>query len=164
MQATYSARAGVEIDTCPPHGVWFDHEEVTRLAEAIARLQRRPIPAVPGPSRATTGAPGGWGGAATAGVAIGGAAAALAAADALSTPPGQRTTDAVIDGAELAVETAIETAVHGPNLVDAGAEVAEMAGDAAGNLGDAAEVGAAVVEASGGVLTSVLDVLGGLFS
>lgn len=147
-----SQMAGVEVDECPPHGVWFDHDELVRVSETVSRLRG----AAPSPAQrafAQWGPP----------VAAGAAGAALGAA-ALGAAAGANDDDR----AYAHVGDVIEVAAHGVELTaETGAAAVEIAGGAvevAGeNAGGVFEVASGAVELAGGVLEGVLSVVGGIF-
>jgi hypothetical protein len=149
MTALSSATARVEVDRCDTHGVWFDRDEITHVAHAIARMRGTPPPAVPGPVI-------------TAGH-VGGAAAVLAAGDALQ----RRSSSSGWSGTDTA-DVAAEVAVHGTDLVDMGTDVARAGADVAivgvETVGDVAEASGGILEGAAEVLGGVLGALGELFS
>lgn len=170
--------AGVEIDVCAPHGVWFDRHELERVSQAVSRITGQPLPqAPPGWAEARPragGGPGLWAGAAVIGVAAAGAAAyatgggahedpsrqsSFGPVDALSFAP-----DAVSTGAAVTESAggAGELAHAGAAAVgDAAGSVADVAGDA---LAGAAEVGADAAEAAGSILGSIFEAIGSIFT
>ena len=154
MGPRYSPTAGVEIDECPAHGAWFDHQELVRVSETVARL--RGVPPSPAQDRfAKWGPPAAVG---VAGAAVGVAAGVAVAGAAIDDPQRNEGSvmdapDAVVEGADVSLtlaEGAGEVAGQaGSALVDAGASTAELAGDAA--------------EGAFSVLEGVFSVIGGIF-
>lgn len=167
--------AGVELDACAPHGVWFDRHELDWVSQAVSRITGQPLPQAPpgwaeAQPRAGAGA-GLWAGAAVIGVAAAGSAAyalgggayedpsrqsSFGTADALSIAP-----DAVSTGA--AVTEAAGDAGHAGAVALGGAagSMADVAGDA---LVGAAEVGANTAEAAGSILGNIFEAIGSIFS
>lgn len=159
--------AGVEIDVCGPHGVWFDRHELERVSQAVSRITGQPVPQAPAgwvhaqpPTGSAAAGPGLWAGAAVVGVAAAGAAAyATLGGDQ------QRASEQSSFGAVDALSVA-------PDAVSTGAAVTESAGDAAGGVADvagdalsgAAEVGADAAEAAGSILGGIFDAIGSIFS
>jgi len=169
--------AGVEIDVCAPHGVWFDRHELERVSQAVSRITGQPAPqAPPGWAQAQPPAgsgPGLWTGAAVLGVAAAGAAAyatigsgqqeaeqsSFGPVDALTVAPDVASTGMVV----------AESAGDAGDLAHAGMSVAgDAAGGAADVAGDvlsgAAEVGGDAAEAAGSILGSIFDAIGSIFS
>ncbi len=141
MGPRHSKTAAVEVDECPPHGVWFDHDELVRVSETVSRL-RGAKPTAAQRAFAHWGPP----------VAAGAVGAALGAA-ALSTDDDNRGDVDIGGAADLAVNAGdvvdVATDVAAEGAVEAAGGVFEMAGDA--------------VELAGGVLEGVLSVVGGIF-
>ena len=169
--------AGVEIDVCAPHGVWFDRHELERVSQAVSRITGQPVPqAPPGWVQAQPPAgsgPGLWAGAAVIGVAAAGAAAyamvgsgqeeaeqsSFGAGDALAVAPdvastGMAVADSAGDAGELVHAGAVAVGA-------AAGGAADVAGDA---LSSAAEVGGEAAEAAGSILGSIFDAIGSIFS
>lgn len=134
----------VQLDSCAAHGTWFDRSEIEQLAHAAATMRDQPAPEF---VRAAGLAP----------VAVAGAAAAIAVqavvhADLLhatdQTPPERNTSMA---------DVAVETVIHAPDAAFAVAEVSAAAADVG------IEAAGAGIEAASGLLTGLLEFLGGLF-
>jgi len=135
--------AGVELDVCSAHGVWFDRDELVKVSECVSTLRGA---APPGRHAAYAV----WGAAVVPGAV--GVAAGLALA---GTPEQeQRAAEAETTGIELAadgVEIVGDVAVSG-----GGEAVVEGVGSVLGGAGEAA------LEASGTALEGVFAVLGGI--
>jgi Zn-finger nucleic acid-binding protein len=154
MQGRHLPEAGVVIDACPDHGVWFDHQELERLAGVVARKRGRPMPALPKPATA---------GAVLAGVVAASAVSAFALAGGDGPAP---TSD---DDARHAADVVLEGVIVGPDVVIAGAQLTAEYGDTAVEAGGAVvEAGGAVIEvvSEGGVdfVGGIAEFLGGLLS
>jgi hypothetical protein len=155
--------AGVEIDVCAPHGVWFDRHELERVSQAVSRITGQPVPqAPPGWVQAQPPAgagPGLWTGAAVLGaVAVGAAGYATAYTTGGSgQEEAEQSSFGPVDGLAVA-----------PDVASTGMAVAESAGDAGDVAGDAlssaAEVGGEAAEAAGSILGSIFDAIGSIFS
>jgi Transcription factor zinc-finger len=183
MHICLTRLAGVEIDVCTPHGVWFDRYELERVSQAVSRINGQPIPQAPpgwlqaqpptGPRAGHAGfGPGVVVGAAVVGVAGAAAYATLGggeqgldqrssfgAVDALTVAP-----DVASTGFAVAESSGDAAALAGDGAAavgEAGSGVAEVAGDA---LSGVAEVGGEAAEAAGSVLGSIFDAITGIFS
>jgi Zn-finger nucleic acid-binding protein len=170
--------AGVEIDVCGPHGVWFDRSELERVSHAVARISGQPLPhapagwvhAQPPPGRAAAPVSFGPGVAVGAGAAVLGVAAVGLAASAMG-GGGQEESRSSF-GAVDALTFAPDAASTGFAVADSAGDAQELAGHAAqgatevaGGVGDAAaEVGGEAAEAAGSILGSIFEAIGGLFS
>lgn len=161
--------AGVEIDVCAPHGVWFDRHELERVSQAVSRITGQPVPQAPSgwaearpPAGRGAGAgPGLWAGAAVIGVAAAGAAA-YATVGGAPEDPSRQSSFGPVDALSVAPD-AVSTgaAVTESAVGDAAGGVVEVAGDA---LSGAAEVGGDAAEAAGSILGSIFDAIGSIFS
>jgi Zn-finger nucleic acid-binding protein len=153
MQGRHVAEAGVLVDGCPGHGVWFDHQELERVAGAVARKRGRPMPPLPGPAT---------GGAVLAGVVAASAVGAFALASAEGGPPAD-------EDARHAADVVLEGVIIGPDVALAGAQLTAEAGDTVVEAGSGVvEAGGAAVEvvAEGGAdfIGGIAELLGGLLS
>lgn len=151
----------ITLDSCAPHGTWFDRSEVEALAVAAARLRGHPEPDFSA-VQARDLAP----------AAVAGAAAAIAAhaathADVIlavqQLPPdepliGASAADAMLVAPDAAI-TAVELTAAAAQLAgDTAATGAEVVGDlAVSAAGDSVEVAGTLIEA-------LLEFLGGLFN
>lgn len=147
MGPRQSATAAVEIDECPPHGVWFDHDELVRVSATVSHLRSTE------PSQAQR-AFAQWGPPVAAGVALGAVGAAAVADD-----PNRQSVD---------LGGATDAALYGTELVaETGAAAGELAGDAAGAAAEGAggmlEAAGGAADVAGAVLEGVLSVVGGIF-
>lgn len=97
---------GVDVDTCPEHGTWYDRAELRRILETLEGRRRLPL----------TGA----------------AAAAATAAMLQSSAAGPRGPSAV-SGTELAVEAGLEV-IDAADVLDSGVELAGDAAEVAGSV------------------------------
>ncbi len=149
---------GVELNSCPDHGTWFDRSEVEALATAAAKLRGAPEPDFSA-VRASDVAP----------VAVAGAAAAIAvhaAAHADVLLAAQQLAPATTDTESAAAFAAPDAAFAAVELT---ATTVQLVGDAAVTSADiAADValsaaGEGGVEAAGGLLEALLEFIGGLF-
>lgn len=170
MPAQYSAAANVEVDRCQTHGAWFDRDEVAHIANAITRMRGQAPPSLPAPYTQS-----GWG-AAAAGVAVGTAAVALAAATGAGTP--EQTHHSAVDStfhaaeavayvpevAELAVDSAATVGEGAVEVASSAAELLSSVGDVGEVASGALEVGGAVLEGAGEILGAVLGGIGELLS
>jgi hypothetical protein len=145
--------AGVVVDQCAEHGVWFDARELDAICAEVAKRKGVRVPAR---AAAVVGA------GAVVATAAAGAAAALAVADASGSPqPGRGNValdiatempETVFFGAEAAAG-AVSDAVDGSDIADA----------AGGALEGAAGLAEGAAEAGAGVLEAITSVLGALF-
>jgi Zn-finger nucleic acid-binding protein len=170
--------AGVEIDVCAPHGVWFDRHELERVSQAVSRITGQPVPQAP-PGWAQAQPPAGHGVSVgpglVAGAAVIGVAAAGAAAYATLGGEEQRSSFGPVDGLTVAPDVAstgfavADSAGDAGELAHTGAAAAgEAAGGAAEVAGDvlsgAAEAGADAAEAAGSILGGIFEAIGSIFS
>jgi Zn-finger nucleic acid-binding protein len=171
--------AGVEIDVCAPHGVWFDRHELERVSQAVSRIAGQPAPSAPpgwaqaqphiGPG--VSMGPGLVTGAAVIGVAAAGAAAYAT----LAGQEEQRSSFEPVDALVVAPDVAstgfavADSAGGAGELAHSGvAAVGEAAGGAADVAGDvvsgAVEVGGEAAEAAGSILGSIFEAIGSIFT
>lgn len=173
--------AGVELDVCGPHGVWFDRLELERVSQAVARITGQPAPQAPqgwvqaqppggvaghgvgaganaGPGLVAVGHGVGAGSSAAPGLVAGAAVVGVAAvgAAAVYAASGSREEErsSFDEGDGLTVGVAAADASVGLG------DVGDVAGDAASGV---VEVGAGAAEAAGSVLGSIFDALGSIF-
>jgi Zn-finger nucleic acid-binding protein len=179
MHICLTRLAGVEIDVCGPHGVWFDRHELERVSQAVARITGQPLPQAPqswvnaqppaAPAAAPHGVSFGPGvvvGAAGAGLVTAGAAAVLGGGMEAGLEP--RSSFGAVD----ALSVAPDVASTGFAVADAAAPAAEVAGDvaegAAALAGGAVEavgdVAGGAAEAAGSILSGIFDAIGSIFS
>jgi Zn-finger nucleic acid-binding protein len=184
MYVCLTRLAGVEIDVCGPHGVWFDRHELERVSHAVARISGQPVPqAPPGwthaqPPAGLAGARGMGPGLAVGAAAVGAVAAGAVAYSALggrAEQEAQRSSFEPIDALVVVPDVAntgfavAESAGDAGELARDGASAAgDMAGGAADVAGDvlsgAAEVGADAAEAAGSILGGIFEAIGSIFS
>ncbi len=175
MEVRTPGGAGVEIDRCPDHGVWFDRRELELLVELAASRRGITTTQAPDPDVSARVGP-----QAVAGLAAAGAVTAVLTADAVvSHSPGApiETTPVAdvlivdpalaIEGAELAIEGGA-LAVEGAGVAVEGAgELLSGAGEVAGAVVEnAGELASAAAEGAGGILElfgAALEILQGLF-
>lgn len=133
MRRAMVAAAGVEIDDCPPHGLWYDRHELTAIAHAVHRL-REAAPPQPGAGptagptagrgRMVGAGPGAWGAgpAVVAGAALGGAAVVGGAAvsPARGRPRDEEEEESLLVAGADVVETGVDVVDLGSEVVDAG--------------------------------------------
>ena len=162
MQTLATGRAGVVVDRCVKHGVWFDRDELGHIMAAIATMQGRAPASLPPvvprePSNQISNQPGGSGlgskaawGAGAAAVGAGVAAVAMADYGGDGCKNDANRAFEHFDPA-MAADGAVASAEIGDALVDTASEAAP---DVARAAGDAAE-GAA--ESAGGILDAIAD-------
>jgi Zn-finger nucleic acid-binding protein len=158
--------AGVELDVCGPHGVWFDPYELERVSQVVSRMNGQPAPQAP-PGWAQAHPPTGHGSGLLAAGAVVGVAAAGAAAYAVmggGEQEAQRSSFGPVD----ALTVAPDVASTGFAVADSSGDASELAGGAADVAGDAlsgaAEVGADAAEAAGSLLGGIFDAIGSIFN
>lgn len=151
LQRYLASSQRIELDHCPQHGTWFDRDEVTRLAHALA---------VDRAYNAYNRGPAGQGMSTGAKVAVaaGGVAVAGAAAYAVHEVIEHRQRRYDVDAEVVAdvAETGAELSSEG--VLEGGME--EMASDAA-HAG--VEVAGAAAEAGSEAVGGIFEMLGGIF-
>lgn len=193
MHICLTRLAGVEIDVCASHGVWFDRHELERVSQAVARITGHALPQAPAAWSQAHGPGHGHGhghghgdprggvhpGMAVGAAAVGAAAVGVAAYAAFGGSPEDPTRSSF--GATDALSVAPDVVSTGSDVADvvgggeataAAASVGEVAGETAGGVADAAgdalssvaEVGADAAEAAGSVLGSIFEAITGIFS
>jgi Zn-finger nucleic acid-binding protein len=141
MQGRFLPEPNVVVDSCPGHGVWFDHRELEMLAGVVAKKRGRPAPAMPHPTSA---------GPALAGVVAASAVTAFVIASADAPPPEESN--------GYATDVALETLIVAPEVAVVGLEVTAIAAEAGGGAIEA------VAEGGAGFFGAIAEFVSGILS
>jgi len=159
MGPRFSPTAGVEIDECPAHGAWFDHQELVRVSQAVAQL--RGAPPTPAQNRFANWGPPAAAGVAGAAVGVAAGAAAVGMASGLGAQDDPHRNESSFADAPDAIVEGVDTSF---TLAEGAGEVASEAGSALVDAGaGAAELASGAAEGAFSVLEGVFAVVGGIF-